>query len=469
MPKLIALLALFVLFGVEQPAERSAGRSATPHWVGSWASSQMRAEGGGAIPTAALGDLTIRQNVRLSLGGERLRVRLSNAFGTTRLTVDAAHLARATGPASARIEPGGAALTFAGRPAVTIPPGAEATSDPVSLRVQPLGRVAVSLYLRRAPAVQTSHAWSRAFGWHARGNRVAAPDLPGARRDTHWYFLAGVDVEAPAPAAAIVTFGDSITDGFGVAHDSDRRWPDLLARRLQANPATRHLAVLNHGIGGNRVLLNGFGPSALGRFERDVLAQPGVRFLVLLEGVNDIGTIPRATVPERRAFIGRMIAAYERLIGRARARGIRVIGATILPFGGSEHDRPAGIHEADRQAINAWIRAPGHFDALLDFDALVRDPANPARMRRAYDSGDGLHPSIAGYQAMADSVPLSLFAEPGRQTRNLSHATPVGGCSGLASLLHMIMNRGEIWPTTEREATLLAMTKSSPIRATSAC
>ena len=468
MPKLIALLALFVLFGGEQPAGQS-GRPGSPHWVGSWASAQLRAEGGGAIPAATLGDLTIRQNVRLSLGGARLRIRLSNAFGTTPLTVDAANLARATSPASARIEPGGQPLTFGGRAGVTIAPGAEAASDPVALDVPALGRVAVSLYLRRAPAVQTSHAWSRAVGYHVRGNRVAAPDLPGARRDTHWFFLTGVDVEAPAPAAAIVAFGDSITDGFGVAYDSDRRWPDLLARRLQANAATRHLAVLNQGIGGNRVLLDGFGPSALSRFERDVLGQPGVRFLILFEGVNDIGTIPRATGQERRAFVARMIAAYERLIGRARARGIRVIGATILPFGGSEHDRPAGAHEGDRRAINAWIRAPGHFDALLDFDALLRDPANPARLRRVYDSGDGLHPSLAGYQAMADAVPLSLFAEAARQTRSLSQATPVGGCSGLPSLLHMIMTRGEIWPRTGREATLLAMTRSSPTRATSGC
>lgn len=438
MPKLIALWGLFLLFAVEEPG--------ASRWVGSWASSQQQAEGGGALPAADSADITLRQTVRLSLGGERLRIRLSNTFGTEPLRIEAAHAARAASPASARIEPGGAAITFSGAATIVIPPGEERVSDPVALAVPALGRVAVSLYLRRAPARQTSHSWSRAVSYIARGNRVAAPDLPGARRNTHWYFLSGVDAEAVAPAAAIVTFGDSITDGFGVAYDTDRRWPDLLARRLQASPATRHLGVLNHGIGGNRILLDRFGPSALSRFERDVLSQTGVRFLILFEGVNDIGTIPRATPAERRAFVARMIAAYQRLIARARARGIKAIGVTILPFGGSEHDRPAGAHEGDRQAINAWIRTRGNFDAVLDFDELLRDPANPARLRRAYDSGDGLHPSIAGYQAMADAVPLTLFTEPRRAPQGAE-----AGDSGLRTLLQLAM-----WPGVARSTPVTA-------------
>lgn len=457
MSKLIAFLSLFFLFGAEQQG--------AAQWVGSWASAQQRAEGGGALPAADLADITLRQTVRLSLGGERLRIRLSNLFGTEPLRIDAAHIARAASPASARIEPGGAVVTFSGAGSVTIPPGEERVSDPVRLAVPALGRVTVSLYLRRAPARQTSHAWSRAVSYYVHGNRVAAADLAGARRNTHWYFLTGIDAEAPASAAAIVAFGDSITDGFGVVNDSDRRWPDLLARRLQANPATRHLGVLNQGIGGNRVLLDGFGPSALSRFGRDVLAQPGVRFLILLEGVNDIGTIAPATAAERRAFVARMIAAYEQLIARARARGIRTIGATILPFGGSEHDRPPGAHEADRQAINAWTRAPGHFDAVLDFDALLRDPANPTRLRRLYDSGDGLHPSIAGYQAMADAVPLSLFAEPRRGSRSAA----AEDCSWLQSLLELTMIGGDRWLTMASEAMPRVTTIFSPIRATSFC
>ena len=225
---------------------------------------------------------------------------------------------------------------------------------------------------------------------------------------------------APAGAAAIVVLGDSITDGYGVQPNTDTRWPDFLARRLQADPRTRHLAVLNHGIGGNRMLLDGLGPNALARFERDVLAQPGVRYLILLEGVNDLGTLTRdapATPEAHRALVEGIIGAYRQMVERARARGIRAIGATILPYGASEYYHPNALNEADRQAINAWIRAPGHFDALIDFDAMIRDPAAPTRMRADLDSGDGLHPSIAGYEAMAEAVPLSTVRGRLRQVR----------------------------------------------------
>jgi lysophospholipase L1-like esterase len=409
------LFAALLLFFLAAPA--AAQRDS--HWVGSWATSVQIPEDRNTLPDADLTDATLRQVVRVTLGGERIRVRLSNAFGTQPLRIDAAQVARSADPGSARIS-GGVALTFSGQSTITIPAGADYVSDPVRLPVTANSHLAISLYLPAAPARQTGHPGSRATSWLVHGNRIAAPDLPGAQAVNRWYQIAGVDVEAPARAAAIVTFGDSITDGSGVQPNTDTRWPDVLSRRLQSHPATRHLSVLNHGIGGNRVLLDGLGPNALARFERDVLAQSGVRFLIVLEGVNDLGTSTReAPIGEEahRTLVRNIVAAYAQMIQRARARGIRVIGATIIPYGTSGYYHPDAANEADRQAINAWIRAPGHFDALIDFDAVLRDPADPRRMLPALDSGDGLHPSLAGYRAMADAVPLSLFAAPALAAR----------------------------------------------------
>jgi len=407
MRQLFAAIALLIAAFTPGTAQRDADGAT---WVGTWASSQMIPVG--RFPPADLTDATVRQTVRVSLGGERIRIRLSNAFGTRPLRIESVHVARSADPATARIDPSGArAVTFAGHDAVTIAPGAEAVSDPVDLEVPPLSHLAISFYLPQPPSPRTSHPGSRTTTFLVHGNRAAAANLPGARTIAHWCQLAGVDVIAGSRAAAIVAFGDSITDGFGIRPNSDQRWPDFLAARLQADPATRHLAILNHGISGNRVLSDGFGPSALARFERDVLGQPGIRFLILLEGVNDLGMLasdPSVTPAARRALVANLIAAYTRMIARARARGIKVIGATLLPYGGSEY-RPGAASEADRRTLNAWIRAPGHFDAVIDFDAVMRDPADPTRMRRAYDSGDGLHPSAAGYRAMGEAVPLALF------------------------------------------------------------
>lgn len=408
MQQLVTAIALLVAALVSPAAaQRGADRA---HWVGTWASAQMVPVG--RFSQADLTDATVRQVVRVSLGGDTIRIRLSNAFGTRPLRIESVQVARSADPATARIAPGtGRAVTFSGEGAVTIPAGGDAVSDPVELAVPPLSHLAISFYLPRPPSPRTSHPGSRTTTFLAHGNRSAAPNLPGARTIGHWIQLAGIDAAGDPRAAAIVAFGDSITDGMGIRPHSDQRWPDILAARLQADPATRHLAVLNQGISGNRVLSEGFGPSALARFEREVIGQPGIRFVILLEGINDIGMLAAggtAAPAARRALVANLIAAYRRMIARARARGIKAIGATILPFGGSEY-RPDAAAEADRRALNAWIRAPGHFDAVIDFDAVMRDPANPTRLRRAYDSGDGLHPSAAGYRAMAEAVPLALF------------------------------------------------------------
>jgi lysophospholipase L1-like esterase len=382
-------------------------------WVRSWASSQQIPEDRNTLPDADLTDATLRQVVRVSVGGQRLRVMLSNAFGTAPLRIDAAHIALSAARDTSRIKPGSdQVLTFDGQPGVTIPAGASYLSDPVGFPVPALTSLAVTIHLPEAPKGQTSHPGSRATSWYVHGNQVAAPDLADAKKVEHWFELAGIEVVAAAGARAIVTLGDSITDGHGATTNGDDRWPDRLADRLQATPATRNVAVLNHGIGGGRLLLDGLGPNALARFERDVIAQTGVRYLIVLEGVNDLGTFTRDAPQSAEAhasLVARIIGAYRQIVARSRAAGIKAIGATILPYGGSDYYHPDAANEADRQAINRWIRTPGNFDAVVDFDALTRDPANPMRMKPAYDSGDHLHPSAAGYRAMADSIPLELF------------------------------------------------------------
>jgi lysophospholipase L1-like esterase len=234
---------------------------------------------------------------------------------------------------------------------------------------------------------------------------VAAPTLPGAARTDHWYTIAGIDV-VDADAAAVVTLGNSITDGRGSGTNEQNRWPDELARRLQADARTRHVAVLNAGIGGNCVLRPCLGPSALDRFQRDVLDQSGARWLIVLEGVNDIG----GSQPDSSAAVAqRLIAAYRTMVERAHAHDIRVYGATIMPFGGSFYDSPE--HEAARQTVNEWIRTGGAFNAVVDLDAALRDPENPAQLLPAADTGDHLHPSEAGHRMMAEAVDLALFGK----------------------------------------------------------
>lgn len=389
------------------PAVAGDTPSAT-HWVGSWASSQMAMGERDGLPPALLEDATLRQVVRLSIGGHRVRVLLSNAFGTQPLVVDAAHLALAPAADAARITPASdQTLSFDGSGSVTIPPGASYWSDPLAFDAAPGATVAVTLHLPHSPVGETGHPGSHAVSYVLPGSHAGDADLPGARPVEHWFNLAGIAVEAPAKAGAIVALGDSITDGHGSTTNGNDRWPDQLADRL-AGP----IGLLNQGIGGNRVVNDGYGPNALARFDRDVLAQPGARWVVVLEGINDLGTLTRdapATPEAHRALVARLIGAYRQIVARAHDAGLKAYGATILPDSGSAYYHPDAASEADRQAVNDWIRAPGHFDAVIDFDAAMRDPADPGRMRKDYDSGDGLHPSPAGYKAMAAAVPASLF------------------------------------------------------------
>ena len=381
-------------------------------WVGSWAASQQLVEPQNAIPTN-LRDVTLRQIVHLSLGGNQIRLRLSNRFGTAALHFSRVHVAAPVVATSDKIVPGtDKPITFLGATDVTIPAHADYLSDAIAYPLNALSNLAITLHLDAVPSDQTGHPGSRATSYFAPGDRVSAPELPQKQSIDHWYFIAGVDVLASPDTASVVVLGDSITDGHGATTNGNDRWTDVLAQRLQSEPSTRKLAVLNHGIGGNRVLTDSLGPNALSRFDHDVIAQPGIRDLIVLEGINDLGMLTRiedVSRSEHDALVRGMMAAYQQMIVRAHDHGIKVIGATIMPFSGSSFYHPGPLNEADRQAINEWIRAAGHFDAVIDFDKLTRDPQHPDRLLPAFDSGDHLHPSPAGYAAMGNAVPLSLF------------------------------------------------------------
>ena len=290
---------------------------------------------------------------------------------------------------------------------------AEYISDPITYPVAALCDLTITLHMDSPPEQQTGHPGSRSTSYLVHGDMVGAADLPYAKKIEHWYWIAGVDVNAAKDSAAIVVLGDSITDGHGATTNGNDRWPDVLARKLQADRKTRMLAVLNQGIGGNHLLTDGLGPNALSRVDRDIIAQTGVRYLIVLEGVNDLGKLSRegdVSQAEHEALVQQMIGAYEQMIVRAHTHGIKVFGATILPYGGSGYYHPSPANEADRVAVNKWIREPGHFDAVIDFDKLTADPAHPDQMLPAYDSGDHLHPSPAGYRTMGNMAPTSVFA-----------------------------------------------------------
>jgi lysophospholipase L1-like esterase len=326
------------------------------------------------------------------------------------VTIGAPRLARRAG--GSKVDPATSrALTFSGRPAITIPPGALVLSDPVKLEAPALSDLAVSFYLPGAAAASTVHYSAHQTSYALPGDATAALEAPEAPTLWSWPFLNGVDVLAPPAAGAIVAFGDSITDGSSSTADANRRWADVLARRLQAKPATRRISVVNAGLGGNRILHDGagangpqYGVNALARFERDALAQPGVKWIIALIGVNDIGH-PGGAAPLSEAVTAEdMIAGLRQLAERAHERGVRIFGGTIMPF---PHN-PA--QEAQRQTVNEWIRTSRVFDAVIDFDKVVRDPAEPSRYLPVYDSGDHLHPNDAGHEAMGSAVDLALFS-----------------------------------------------------------
>ena len=382
-------------------------------WITTWGASQQIPEPQNALPPDDLSDTTLRQVFHLSVGGPALRIHISNAFGREALHLTSVHIAQPVSTSSPQIDPAtDHIVTFAGKQDVDVPPGAEFISDAISYPVASLSDVAVSLHISEPPRQQTGHHGSRATSYFVHGDVTGAPTLTTPGHVDHWYMVSAIDVQAPTGAASVVVLGDSITDGHGATTNGNDRWTDVLASRLQASASTRNIGVSNQGIGGNHLLIDGLGPNALSRFDRDVLAPAGVRWAVVFEGVNDLGGLTRTgevPVAEHVALVERIIAAYEQMIARAHAHGLRIYGATITPYTGSDYYHPGPLNEADRQSVNAWIRAAGHFDGVIDFDAVVRDPEHPERLLPAYDCGDHLHPSPKGYKAMGQAIPLSFF------------------------------------------------------------
>ncbi|MGQ0647218.1 MAG: SGNH/GDSL hydrolase family protein [Gemmatimonadaceae bacterium] len=373
-------------------------------WVATWTAASQLTEPRNLPPAPGLSGSTLRQVVRVSLGGRQLRLRFSNLFGNTPISMTAAHVALSRGGST--IAPGSdRALTFRGNGGIVIPPGETVVSDPLEYHVAPLADLTVSVHFDAMSSDITGHPGSRTTSYLQAGDWTSAVTLPAATTTEHWYVLAGADVLAARGSTAVVALGNSITDGRGSGTDKNNRWTDNLARRLQADERTRNVAVLNAGIGGNAVLRGGLGPPALSRLGRDAFDPAGVRWLIVLAGVNDIGTARGA---EAEASVDdQLIEAYKRIIDEAHRLHLRVFGGTILPFGGSQYDSPA--HEAARQTVNRWIRTSRAYDGVIDFDAAMRDPANPLRLRREADSGDHLHPNEAGYRIMADAIDLALF------------------------------------------------------------
>jgi lysophospholipase L1-like esterase len=380
-------------------------------WIASWGASDVFPVG------QEINYQTLREIVRLSAGGKQLRVRFSNETGHYPLVIGAAHIAKpAPGAPIGTIDTASDhALTFGGLGRITIPPGAAAVSDPVDIDVAPLSRLAISLFVPRWTGPSVVHpdgvATTQISG---DGDFTAAAAIPSGKTSTSRFFIDEVDVEAAGQPAVVVALGDSITDGYRSEVDANHRWPDRLAERLAERPSADPVGVVNAGIGGNRILHDHpedmFGPNALARLDRDVLSVPGLRWVVLMEGINDIGHPTNGNLPEQDVSADEIIAGMKQIIARVHDRGAKIYGATLTPYEGTifhDYYQPAG--EAKREAVNEWIRRGGYFDGVIDFDAVVRDPDHPNRIRPDYDVGDHLHPNDAGYRAMGDAIDLKLF------------------------------------------------------------
>lgn len=385
---------------------------AAEHWVTTWGCGPQLTEPGN-LPPVPLAHVTLRQFLHVSIGGSHLRVRFSNAYGNSPVAMNSVHIALASGAGSAG---GGSintatdkALTFNGASSITIPAGEAVFSDSLDFDLPPLTNLAISIYFGDISATAINgHPGSRTTSYIESGNAVTAASMTSAKTTAHWYILTGVEVLANDSSKTLVILGDSITDGRGSTTDKNNRWPDNLAQRLNTNAPTAEVAVVNMGIGGNGIF-GGLGPAAVKRFDRDVLGQNGANWLIVFEGVNDIGGSRSETVATN------LIAAYTQFAAEAHVHGLIAYDATITPFGGNHYYTSS--HETARQAVNAWIRTNNCYDGVIDFDAAVRDPAAFTNLLSAYNSGDGLHLNPAGYRAMANAINLALFTRRGGSSK----------------------------------------------------
>ena len=445
-PRLTRLLLLLAFTALTAIASTSYAAPPPDHWVGTWAAAPFAANNGrpatvtlvpvatpsapataapaqtvapASAPTPApaptrppafvygVADTTVREIVHVSLGGTQVRVIFTNEFGTEPLAIGAAHVAVSQGGSSINLV-SAAGLTFGGRASVVIPPGALVVSDPAAVKLPAAADLAISFFLPEQTITHLSqHGSADQTSYTAPGNVVGAKTLDSPTEIRSWPFVKGVDVKASASSGAVVAFGDSITDGAFAAINANARWPDELARRLLADRKTADIGVLNEGIGGNRILHDTTGPSALARFDRDVIAQSGVKYLIILEAINDIGHAFDPRRPYDVVSADDLIAGYMQMAERAHNHGIKVYIATLTPYVGAGYQSPAG--EQVRQTLNQWIRTTSQIDGFIDFDKATQDPANPAVYLPAYDHGDHLHPSDPGYKAMGDAIDLKLF------------------------------------------------------------
>lgn len=441
-PRFFRLLPLIALAAI---ASTSFAAPPPDHWVGTWATAPFAGNNGRPAAPAQLvpvttpqattaptqtapaasapapaprpsrppaivygaADTTLREIVHVSLGGPQVRVIFTNEFGTEPLTIGAAHVAVSQGGSNINLV-SAAGLTFGGRASVVIPPGALVVSDPAMLKLPAAADLAISFFIPTQTITHLSaHGSADQTSYAAPGNVVGAKSLDSPTEISSWPFVKGVDVKVSADSAAVVALGDSITDGAFATNNANARWPDELARRLLADKKTANLSVLNLGIGGNRVLNDVTGPSALARFDRDVLAQSGVKYLIILESINDIGHATDPVRPNGIVTADDLIVGLTQLAERAHTHGIKVYAATLTPDGKSKYDTPG--EEPMRQAVNQWIRTTNQVDGFIDFDKATQDPAAPSQFLPAYDHGDHLHPNDVGYKAMGDAIDLKLF------------------------------------------------------------
>ncbi len=401
--KLLAAFLFAFIFSLSNGITKASQPGPQEKWVGTWGTAEQLVERYNMPPAPGLSYNTLRQIVHVSIGGKRLRVWFSNKYSTKPVTMNQVRIAVSDGNSS--INPAtDKELLFDGKPEVTMAPGSEVKSDPFDFDLKPLSNVAVTIYYGETSPDVTGHPGSRTTSYILKGNEISQTVFDSSATTEHWYNIEGIDVLAPGSASAIVALGNSITDGRGSGTNKQDRWTDDLANRLQENPGTKRVAVLNMGIGGNCVLKKCLGPAAVDRFNHDVLEQSGVRYLIILEGINDVGT---SWSKDSSKVAENLITAYKNMIDSAHAKGIRVYGATMTPFGGSFYDKPG--HEFAWKTINDWIRNGGSFDGVIDFDKAMQDPMNPLHLIPEYDSGDHLHPNEAGYRIMANAINLKLF------------------------------------------------------------
>ncbi len=385
-------------------AEPTGTSTLQKRWVGTWSTAPQLVEPGNNPPAPGLSNNTLRQIIRVSLGGDTLRMRFSNEFSAGPVTFVSVHMAISTGGGTIDTS-SDRTLYFNGNTGITIAPGSVITSDPFPFAVQPRTDLAITVCYGSSPADITGHPGSRTTSYLLTGNQVSRRDVSGAVTTDHWYNLNAIDVLAPATAACVAVLGNSITDGRGSTTNLQNRWPDVFSESLLNDSTTQHVGVLNLGIGGNCVLAGGLGPTGAGRFDRDILGQEGVRWAIVLEGVNDIGGVNSAASATTTA--SNLIAAYAQMVAKAHARNIRVYGGTILPFNGNSYYNQ--YSESCRNAVNQWIRSGGTFDACIDFDKIMRNPLDTTRLVSSYQN-DGLHPDAAGYKTMGESIAHILFA-----------------------------------------------------------